>query len=1084
MKLHLPEIFFTFLCSCILSISFGQTFDDKTFADRDSLINILVKQAAYEPLKKAIQEQIAYLEATGRHDSIYKYMYNAATAVAKTQGSEACLVYAKDLSEKIFATDPNITHHLITLNDLSWVYIETGYDSLCFEVDQRYLDVCLNYVQVKPMELSTAYYSLGFDYQMIGNAKQAISHFEKALEPILHDTLAYMKRLIDCYNALGAAHYRNGDYSKARKNLNRGLKLTALITDTLELYMNQANFYGNLSLAAQDEGNLVECKEYLHKGIEIRKRAMEMVGSGYALEQQERLLIYNYHNLAALYLALGDMSRAEKLTRYTRDLRKRYLVPEHPDHKKASEAFGSIQYALGENDAALENFRNYLQFCIRDYGRYSYYTAIANQRMAKVLFELKDYNGSVVHFSETIAISKVISDKSSGQELAQAYMMRSEPLMKMERYEEAAADLMAAETIYRNTRKPNDPIFGRLYNTIAELKSLQNQADSAEIYTDKAMALLLDKQALQVAKSSSKFSGLINYLPETYYNKAMLVKNRLPGNEGLVESMNLLQESVNYLKTTGQIYEDEASQLNFLDQHKKTFDGIQEICYALYSGTGQDSYIEKMHQLAEENRSVILRRQLNHFSSLRVSAVPDSVIAKERLLMRELSGQLGSEEGGRDIFEVEREYETLIKHIQKMYPEYFNLRYQETVARLEQIQMELLSENQNIIHYILTESNAYALLIHKNLTRLVRLDFDVIKTHLDWYNESIVNRNDGRVMKSSLVLYEKLFKPLEPFIIGDEIFVIPDEALFSVNFETLTRPSSSGKPDYLIYHYTISYLLSATTALQYNGLNRESSKGVLAFAPGFFDDLKQLYRNEVKDSTGLDEEYFQRIQQPFAVQTATEVASMFSGKAFITEEATEFNFKEQASRYGIIHLGTHTEINNVSPLLSRLVLTKPPPMENVEDDGYLHAYEIYNMSLRAELAVLTACETGTGKQSNSEGTMSLAHSFAYAGCPSVVLSLWEIDEKTSAEIIHSFYENLAEGMPKNKALRQAKLDFLEKNPGELGIPYYWAGMILMGDASPVQISASQLSWWVIAGIILIAIAIYFAYRLINRKSEV
>jgi CHAT domain-containing protein len=146
-------------------------------------------------------------------------------------------------------------------------------------------------------------------------------------------------------------------------------------------------------------------------------------------------------------------------------------------------------------------------------------------------------------------------------------------------------------------------------------------------------------------------------------------------------------------------------------------------------------------------------------------------------------------------------------------------------------------------------------------------------------------------------------------------------------------------------------------------------------------------------------------------------------------------------------------MNATSPMYSRLVLSKDSAGADAEGDGYLHAYEIYELDLRAQLAVLTACETGTGKD-DGEGVRSLGYGFAYAGCPSLVTSLWSIDEQISSAIIKRFYELLADGLPKHLAMRQAKLDHLASVEGELALPYYWAGLVLVGDVEPVRMPFS------------------------------
>ena len=109
--------------------------------------------------------------------------------------------------------------------------------------------------------------------------------------------------------------------------------------------------------------------------------------------------------------------------------------------------------------------------------------------------------------------------------------------------------------------------------------------------------------------------------------------------------------------------------------------------------------------------------------------------------------------------------------------------------------------------------------------------------------------------------------------------------------------------------------------------------------------------------------------------------------------------------------------------------------------------------------------------------MSLAHSFMYAGCPSVVMSLWKIDEKSSAGIIARFYQYLAKGFSKSEALRSAKLHHIQSSDPQLSHPYFWAGMTLVGDSSAMYPSYTWL--WFTGGILLLVAisgALFFRYR--------
>ncbi|HEY0039997.1 MAG TPA: CHAT domain-containing protein, partial [Flavisolibacter sp.] len=145
--------------------------------------------------------------------------------------------------------------------------------------------------------------------------------------------------------------------------------------------------------------------------------------------------------------------------------------------------------------------------------------------------------------------------------------------------------------------------------------------------------------------------------------------------------------------------------------------------------------------------------------------------------------------------------------------------------------------------------------------------------------------------------------------------------------------------------------------------------------------------------------------------------------------------------------------------------------------------EIYNCNLTSDLAVLTACESGKPGYEDGEGMVSLAHAFNYAGSESILTGLWKIDEQASAVLMESFYKNLVAGLPKDEALRQAKLDYLKNADGRALAPQYWAGLVIMGDTSPIALeTASTFNWrWIAIGAMIIAFVIG-VFRFLQKRA--
>ncbi|MDW7681236.1 MAG: CHAT domain-containing protein, partial [bacterium] len=188
---------------------------------------------------------------------------------------------------------------------------------------------------------------------------------------------------------------------------------------------------------------------------------------------------------------------------------------------------------------------------------------------------------------------------------------------------------------------------------------------------------------------------------------------------------------------------------------------------------------------------------------------------------------------------------------------------------------------------------------------------------------------------------------------------------------------------------------------------------------------------------------------PWSEYETSTAADIFSGKALLRQNATETNFQRFAPHAQIIHLATHAVIDDQNPLDSRFVLADEGDSQN---DGLLHTFELYNMQLNSQLAVLSSCNTGVGKLIRGEGILSMARGFRYAGCSNIVMSLWQVDDQSSAHTISRFYHNLSLGMEKSEALHEAKLHFIDSADPLKAHPYFWSGLILIGDNAPLEMS--------------------------------
>lgn len=187
------------------------------------------------------------------------------------------------------------------------------------------------------------------------------------------------------------------------------------------------------------------------------------------------------------------------------------------------------------------------------------------------------------------------------------------------------------------------------------------------------------------------------------------------------------------------------------------------------------------------------------------------------------------------------------------------------------------------------------------------------------------------------------------------------------------------------------------------------------------------------------------------------------------------SFTEQTGQHQILHLGTHAVADNLAPNNSKLIFSKTGT-ENNE----LTAYDLYDYEIITDLTVLTACETAVPTYQPGEGMVSLTHALMHAGSRSLVTSLWEIDEVASTQIIESFYQNLQDGLPRDRALQKSKLNYLQNANGRTLTPGYWGGMILLGDSGTLQLDlASSINIWI--GVAVLAVLLLIGIIILAKR---
>ena len=474
--------------------------------------------------------------------------------------------------------------------------------------------------------------------------------------------------------------------------------------------------------------------------------------------------------------------------------------------------------------------------------------------------------------------------------------------------------------------------------------------------------------------------------------------------------------------------------------------------------TKQDvlSQMERIENRASLNRIAFNRTLADKKTDLDNLLTEETNIREEITLLKQKQVETDTILN-QELFELELRLKELNKQLVEENPTIFGLNF----AEFDLSSIQLDSETK-IFKYLKTEDRLFRVTIFNSDVTIKDLGaYDPIEKSVSAYLDKIKDykQNEG-AETTSTTLYNTL-------LAGEELLkhtiIITDAALSYLPFELLTK-----NEEYLIEKTAISYALglSYINPELYKSNNYEEN--IALFAPSYSSfiptETELTVRGESYDLIGATEE-------------VNIINDIIGGVVYKNENASKSQFFNMPNNSAILHLAGHAFLNDKDPELSSIIFS------DNEKDNKLFISELYGFKSNAELAVLSACNTGEGGYGNGDSVVSLSQAFIYSGIPSTVSSLWNAPDSSTKEIMVSFYNNLYEGMSKSNALRNAKLDYLKKNTNsKLNHPFYWAGFVLYGNDAPIILNKnSNTKYYVLFGTILIVLIIGLSFR--NKKQR-
>jgi CHAT domain-containing protein/uncharacterized glyoxalase superfamily protein PhnB len=489
---------------------------------------------------------------------------------------------------------------------------------------------------------------------------------------------------------------------------------------------------------------------------------------------------------------------------------------------------------------------------------------------------------------------------------------------------------------------------------------------------------------------------------------------------------------------------------------------------------------EAAFEIMERSKAVALFAAVRDLHARNYAGVPKAALEKMRRIQYQLvqvdarletassrEQQIGLRE---QRLGLQATYNEMIRSFEQDYPAYYHLKYDQQVVKIPELFADQLLQQDILIEYFVGNDKAYACVVEKKgqNVRLVELPWnDQLQKWAVELKEDVHQRRDEAFRQKGFALYQALLEPVLPEALPASLLVIPDGILGYLPFDILLTEAVAEADagnyrnyPFLMQRTAVSQNFSFTMLREMQFPQDKMPEDLLAFAPVFSGEDQIAERS---DRNVLGALLYNEAE-------AQAVSKWFDGKLVADRQATKQEFLNLASRFRIYHIASHAVVDDESPNNSYIAFTDDAV--SPVTDSRLYGYEILAQSFPADLVVLSACETGLGKVVRGEGLMSLARAFSYAGARSLVTSLWNINDQSGQQLMAEFYKHLNEGLPKDEALRQAKLSYLANAPDNARAhPRYWAAFIPTGNMEPLK---NNWPWqWGVAAIALLGFGFYF-----------
>ncbi|MGD0581499.1 MAG: tetratricopeptide repeat protein [Bacteroidales bacterium] len=928
------------------------------------------------------------------------------------------------------------------------------------------------------VEISTA---IGFTYRELGKYDLALDYLGKSLQLTKNIFGEKHKSVAVLYRLIGSIYLDKGDNDYALEFFMKSLAIIKEIPNEDQNEVEQ--LYNDVGLVYLAQGNYPFA---LDRFSESLKLSIKTFG-----EKDARVAV-EYNNIGQLYNTIGDWSLALEYFFKALKIKIELNGDSSADVGTICSNIGSIYQDQGKQTLSLEYYQKALNIYIKIFGENHPDVALVYNNIATLYGygEIFDYQKSFEYQVKAINIYKEILGEKSFP-VATSYENFGFMCTKFNKYDLALEFYSKAIRIFKELFGEKNPSLVSTYNNIGNLYYKKGEYVSAlEYYQKGIVANVINFEDSVNVNSNPKVRDYLH--PIGFSNSLFGKANAFNKLNNYVASLHNFQLCDTLAVNVRKNRITESDKLELATSANILYENAIQFCVLsaskMQTVTDKNYYDEQSFAFSEKSKAGVLIEALSGQESLKFAGIPDSLLQREHALKVELrlfekniaesQDSLNKTVIRNQLFNLNRQYDELVAKFEKEYPNYYNLKYAMQNPTIKEIQ-NIIDDKTAIRSYFVGDSSVFIFTLTKNKLNVNQVPIiKNLKDSITWFRYGLTKtsqRMQEYYRRIGYLLYQQLFPisaPIDKNI--ENLIIIPDGILAIIPFESLLTSNITGNIDdyknypYLIKKYNISYSYSAK--LFYRTFSKQKSTSIeitklndwLAFAPVFDDSGDQslvLSTRELQkqlkwlktDSLMTNRSMFDRNYITPLPATKTETEDIFKlyddnnlkAKVLLHKDANEQFVKSgELAKYKILHFATHGFVNSERPELSGLVLAQDT---TGGEDGILYSGEIYNLKLNADLVVLSACETGLGKIQKGEGIIGLTRALLYAGAKNIIVSLWQVADESTSNLMVDFYKNSLENKGKlsySEALRNAKLKMIAE--GKYAHPLFWSPFILIG----------------------------------------